>query len=230
MLAFHPAVEPTSIEMTPRHFLHVSKSGGSALKHALGPYARSLNLLLHPHKVRLRDIPDGQQAFFFVRSPLERFVSGFLSRQRQGRPRYYYPWTAEEHAAFTRFPSVNDLAEALSATGPQGAHARQAMEQIRHLARPLTLWLEDEQYLHLRRSDILFVGFQERLENDFFRLRELLGLPEAAVLPTDDVVAHRAPSNSNRLLSKHAEANVHRWYEADFHLYDYCREMFPDSE
>ena len=184
---------------------------------------------LHPHAVRLRDIPEGQQAFFFIRSPLERFVSGFLSRQRQGKPRYYYPWTAGEHAAFTRFPSVNDLAEALSANGPQGCYAEQAMKEIRHLARPLTLWLEDERYLHLRRSNIFFVGFQERLESDFFTLRKLLGLPGAAVLPTDEVAAHRAPANSNRHLSEEAKENVHRWYE-ETSLYDYCREMFPHTE
>jgi hypothetical protein len=48
----------------PLHFLHIGKTGGTAIKHAIGPLASIKNLVLHPHSVRLSDIPAGERVFF----------------------------------------------------------------------------------------------------------------------------------------------------------------------
>ena len=105
--------------VTPRerpHFLHIGKTGGAAVKHALKPVAAAGHLMLHGHDVRLHDVAPGEQVFFFLRDPLSRFVSAFYSRQREGRPRYVVPWTPDEEAAFGRFRTANELADGLSST------------------------------------------------------------------------------------------------------------------
>jgi len=97
------------------HLLHIGKTGGNALKHALRPYktSGSLDIVFHPHSVRLSDVPVGESVLFMLRDPVDRFISGFNSRRRRGRPLNNFEWTQDEAAAFTAFPTANDLAEAL---------------------------------------------------------------------------------------------------------------------
>ena len=47
---------------------------------------------------------------------------------------------------------------------------------------------------YARLADIFFLGFQEQMAEDFEILKVKLGIPEHAVLPTDDVDAHRNPA------------------------------------
>ena len=79
------------------------------------PIASRFNIVLHPHRTTLPNIPEGERAFFFLRDPIARFVSAFNSRLREGRPRYHYPWRDEEKVAFSIFKTPNELATALSA-------------------------------------------------------------------------------------------------------------------
>lgn len=69
-------------------FIHVGKTGGSAVRHALGEWSgfSKRKLILHWHDLRFTDLPAGDQAIFFLRDPVGRFVSSFYSRQRRGRP------------------------------------------------------------------------------------------------------------------------------------------------
>lgn len=81
------------------HFLHIGKTGGSAVKFALKEYSKTswCKITFHDHKTSLSDIPEGEKIFFFLRDPISRFISGFYSRQRKGLPRYYSEWTSEEN-------------------------------------------------------------------------------------------------------------------------------------
>jgi hypothetical protein len=107
------------------HFLHPGKTGGTALKAALAPVALDgrYEIHLHRHNVLLSDISLGDRVFFSVRAPLDRFVSGFNSRRRQGRPRYDIPWSAAEERAFTTFTSPDALGRALSSNDPEELRA-----------------------------------------------------------------------------------------------------------
>ena len=80
------------------HFLHIGKTGGTAIIDVLRQYAQASPYFVyhHPHYVRLIDIPKGEKVFFFLRDPITRFVSGFYSRQRQGKPRHNLPWSVDE--------------------------------------------------------------------------------------------------------------------------------------
>src|SRR5262245_57515857 len=93
------------------HFVHIGKTGGTAIKRGLRnagfafwrpdladeatptPFGR---IRLHHHGFRLSDVPPGDYAFFCVRDPIDRFTSAFYARLAQGRPRYDIPWNDVE--------------------------------------------------------------------------------------------------------------------------------------
>jgi Sulfotransferase family len=203
------------------HFLHVSKAGGSAVKDAIEGRLRTptSRIFLHPHRTTLMDVPRGEKVFFFLRDPVTRFVSGFNSRLRQGRPRYDTPWTPDEARAFARFGTPDALASALSDEKPEVREAaRDAMRVIGHVRSSYWQWLGDEAQLARRLDDVLFVGRQESLARDFEALRDLLGLPASLTLPE----AHRTPEGFDRRLSPQAVENLREWYASDYHLLELC--------
>lgn len=205
------------------HFLHIGKTGGTAIKAVLGAHSVTdrYAVVLHNHAVALWDVPTGDAAFFVLRNPISRFVSGFYSRQRQGLPAYYSPWTPAEAAAFSAFSTANELALALTAPSEsERRRAEDAMKAIRHIRNPYGQWLGSEQYLMSRAEDIIFVGQQESLTIDFERLKATLGLPGTARLPADDGRAHRNPPHLDRSLEPAAVSNLRRWYARDFALLD----------
>jgi hypothetical protein len=209
------------------HFLHISKTGGTALRHALRKQrpGRGFHAVFHPHEVTLRDIPRGDKVVFFLRDPCSRFVSGFMSRRQQGRPRYNVPWNAAEQAAFDRFDSPQSLARALSSddAGRREA-AGAAMQGIRLVRDRYSYWLRDGDYLEERRQDLFHVGLQETLQADFEQLRDALGFGPGLALPTDPVQAHRGIAATGRELEGDARRNIEQWYLDDAHLLAWCRD------
>src|SRR5947209_7116183 len=140
------------------HLIHAGKTAGTAIKWALRDLTRDgdYRLELHEHAVTLRDVPAGDRVFFVVRDPIDRFVSGFYSRQRQGRPRYNYPWSPDEEKAFTAFETADALAAALSSSDDaERAAAQDAMRSIQHVRDSYWRWFGDPDYFRSRASDML---------------------------------------------------------------------------
>jgi len=215
----------------PLHFLHIGKTGGTAVKHALKAVGTARQLRLHGHDVRLADVPPGEQVFFFLREPLSRFVSAFYSRQREGRPRYVVPWSPAEEAAFGRFRSANELANGLSATSTaERRKAERAMLGIPHVNNRYWDWLSGAEYLRSRAADIFFIGLQEHLAEDFAIVCARLGLGESLRLPDGDVDAHRNPASVDRSLDTQAVRNLSAWYAEDFAAIDACRRIARERD
>jgi Sulfotransferase family len=211
------------------HMLHIGKTGGTAMKAALQkqPVTRRYVIFLHPHRIRLRDIPEGEQVFFFLRDPLSRFVSGFYSRQRQGRPRIFSPWSAEEAGAFGIFHSPSELGLALSSgSRVKKAAAERAMRGIQHVRDSFWYWFENEAYLVERKGDIFFIGRQENLAVDFDTLKNKLGLTPGLALPSDDLTAHRNPADLDTHLEEEAIRNLKAWYGRDYQFLEFCPSVF----
>ena len=79
-----------------------------------------------------------------LRDQVNRFVSGFNSRRRRGRPLNNAEWDRNEAVAFAAFPTANDLAEALSvAQDSRRAAAIAAMRGIYHVKSSYADWLVD---------------------------------------------------------------------------------------
>ena len=101
------------------------------------------------------------------------------------------------------------------------------MNGIGHLNTPYSFWLGDEAAFRSRVSDVFFIGFQDRLDEDFETLRTRLGLPASAQLPRDETTAHRAPSGLAHDLEDEARANLESWYARDIAFVELCRELAP---
>lgn len=213
------------------HFLHVSKTGGTAIKSAIGEQRRTdhYRILITPHPVRLKHIPNNEKFAVVLRDPVRRFVSAFNHRLAEGRPGYDAPWSRQERLAFSWFPDANTLGLALaSEDATLRKRAVWAMRNIGLLDTPYTFWLGDLAYLKSRQEDLFFVGFQESLTDDFERFKELAGYPEEVCLPSDGQKANRTGSNSTALAPT-AEAALRDWYAEDYNLYEYCSSFSEKS-
>jgi hypothetical protein len=210
------------------HFLHIGKTGGSALKAALQPVAQAgrYELMLHQHWTRLDHVPAGDKLFFVIRDPVDRFVSGFNSRQRRGLPRYEVPWTPEEALAFEEFTSADSLGRALFSSDPDLRwRARRAMTSIGHVRTSYWHWFHHRYAMEKRAGDLLLAIWFDDLSRSLPRLSELLGLPDTLVLAADEVTSHRSPARVDRALSDAARTNLEHWYEADYAFLDQCSEL-----
>ena len=220
------------------HFLHIGKTGGTTFKDTMerarqrckGETRQVYTVRLHNHGTSLRDIPNGERFFFFLRDPVSRFVSGFNSRRRWGRPRYFIPWSPQELNAFRRFATPDRLACALSSPdADERAAARAAMRSIRHVGDGYWKWFASEAYFLTRIADLFFIGFQPDLAADLEILTSKLGLPESLSLPDDRVRSHRGPPNLDATLSETALANLNAWYAEDFRFLALCERVIHEN-
>jgi hypothetical protein len=207
------------------HLLHIGKTGGTAVSDALAEHSRTATSILikEGHRVHLRHVPRGERIVFFLRDPVTRFISGFNSRRRMGRPRFYSPWSAAETEAFSRFETAESLGCALASGDRETrAAAERAMRGIYHVNSHFWDWFGDEAAFRARLDDVLFAGRQERLAEDFEQLKALLGVPPGVVLPSDDQRSHRSPEAMERRLSDVAIAALTDWYRDDYAFIDLC--------
>ena len=81
--------------------IHIGKTGGSAVRDALirAGVLDHYVLKFYGHWFKLTDVPKGEKVIFFLRDPISKFVSGFYSRKRQGKPLYNVPWRPFEEVA-----------------------------------------------------------------------------------------------------------------------------------
>ncbi len=205
------------------HFLHIGKTGGSAIKSALKsiPETPQYSITLHGHDTSLEDIPKGDYVIFFLREPIARFVSGFYSRQRKGQPRYYSEWSPNEKEAFEHFSTPNEVAASLA---NKQAAAVMAMKSVRHFCH-YSNWYVSFDYFESRIDDILFVGFQESLDSDFAKLKSILGIPSKINLPSDDMAAHKNPRNVDKSIDARGIAALSEWYSEDAKFIELCKEI-----
>lgn len=210
-------------------FLHNRKTGGTALKEVIETQRQrtpGMNVKYFKHSWIFPRFVKNQphmQAVFFIREPLSRFVSGFYSRQRQGRPKYNIPWNKKEARAFARFPTANSLAEALSdKSWRRRWQARAAMKSIANVCHTYKEYFSSLAFLKKYQCRVAYIGHQPELNDDLERLRMLWNLDADLIAPTDDVRAHRNPAHVDKYLSETATINLQKWYRADIEIYEWC--------
>jgi len=205
-------------------FLHVPKTGGTAVKAAIegvawGDTPPAVEVFGHSWNLgRLA----GHRVFFVVRDPVDRAVSAYASRQREGRPRYHYPHSAAEAEVFGRWDSFEKLVLAVDSGDPD---ALAGYQSIAHL-RPLSTWLVD--VASIEASNICYIAEMASLSAEWDTIRRVTGMPESATLPTSAVAAHRAPEPA-RPLSPHASAIARSMLTDDYRLYEACLKVREDN-
>jgi hypothetical protein len=218
------------------HFLHIGKTGGTAIKNAflekdvLFRKMRIFNkrlFVLHKHDFHLDHVGNNEYVFFVIRDPVERFVSGFNSRLRQGLPRKFNPWTVKERQVFEYFDTPNKLAEALT-NGDEEIRekAEQAMGTILHVRNTVWEWFIDEKYFLENKSKILCIMKQSNLEQDFHLFKQKMGI-KIGELPSDNIKSHKSPVDVDKRLTNIAFTNLQQWYRRDYEFLQFLnREGF----
>ena len=211
------------------HFLHISKTGGTAIKHALqnAVLRENIHVEMHNHKTTLKDIPEGEKFIITLRDPIQRFISALYSRKRKGKPRYYYEWSKIEKEIFTTFDTTNMLEEAIDTNNKHTTErelALIAMHDIKHFA-SLNQWCVSIEYFYKRIDDLYHICYQENLNSDFDKLKMKMDSPNIT-LPTDDTSAHKNPKNLDKHISSKAEKNLKAWYQDDYSLLEAIKRVY----
>lgn len=209
------------------YLLHIGKTGGTFLKTLLRtPGALTAEPVLFVpfgHNIRHDHLPRGAGFIFATRDPLTRFVSGFRSRLRKGRPATFRDWTRAEAAAFARFATPNALAEALSDDDPAArAAARAAMAGIKHVAQPQVSWFPDRGRLaeDIAAGRVLRLR-QEHLATDTAAVLARLGCQLAPGQIEALGRPHANPRSDDSALSPRAETNLRAHYAGDIAFLDW---------
>jgi hypothetical protein len=221
------------------HFIHVGKAGGTAVRHTLRSIGADTGLTHSPwgpifatprHNYTLHKVPRGDKAIIPLRDPLTRFVSGFYSRQRKGQPRHFREWTDQERQSFEWFETPDALADALAQpSGEARSRAEYAMRSIRQLRRHMTHWTGTPAFFRNHLDKVLYVARQETLDEDWERIKELLGLPPELMLLSDPVAANRTTYPRETVFSEHGAAALKRWYAKDYEVLE-LGERFRSGE
>ena len=211
------------------HFIHIGKTAGTSIKFALNykklTFTKNAVLVLENHDFKLNQLNSNEKVFFIVRDPLSRFVSGFYSRFREGKPRIYNPWKPKEKAAFELFETPVQLGEALTSSNENlRCKAEEAMCNIGHVQSSYWDWFISEECLKKNLNNIAWVGRQENLSSDFQILKNKYCLNSNHNLPNNNIKKHSTPDSFNKKLSQIAKRNLKNWYKNDYYflkiLYD----------
>jgi len=222
------------------HFIHIGKTGGSTVKEWLiqaypgvreGVHSKqgggqnsqwrfgNLTFLLHGHMFKLGDGGPFDCYAFFVRDPVERWVSGFLSRLRkQSHGHGSGHWSSQEKAAFHRYPKPEALAKALGSHDPdERAKALEANHANGQTSHGLSYYLPKvEKYM----DRILFVGNVHTLDTDFKRLCEVSGLPEGQPINMEPQNPMPAAQAELQHLTPKSEKELKRFLKKDYAVLD----------
>jgi hypothetical protein len=183
------------------HFIHIGKTGGTSFKRLLQTKSSS-RFKTHGHNFKLGGSEDLRDCYtFFVRDPVDRWVSGFLSRLRQGCPSLCHRGRSSEFAVFHRYPTPNALAEALCGWDDM---AYWAENTIFHTRNSFVTYLPPQKLVkNIHR--ILFVGTLSNFTADSLTMATLaggnLGKGKLGLLPqacTDTLPRCKSTSNSRQ--------------------------------
>jgi len=94
----------------------------------------------------------------------------------------------------------------------------------------MTYWLGSAAYLYLNRGKVLYVARQESLEEDWERIKELLGIPQEQMLPVDDIVAHRTSYTGDMSIGEEGLLALRRWYAEDYRLLEIAEALRQGRE
>jgi hypothetical protein len=196
-------------------FLHIPKTGGSGIRE-LGRKAVRAGLPFpvgFSHGWTLAEIrrrfPQMRLAFI-LRDPLERAISGFNSRLRQGRPTYKSLWKPAEAAAFAHFPEVERWLDALLADDDLSLSAcAYARRHVTHLRWNYRYYFKNPEAVAEHADHLVLIGRIERTDDFIEALLAEAGIPpeRAAGLYAR---RHEAQVRPSKVLARYGEGDLAR--------------------
>lgn len=175
--------------------LHIPKTGGTSLADTLKALAKDGHTIpiKFPHGWRARNILEASsktRICCLIRDPIDRAISGFNSRLRQGRPRYDNLWTVGEAVSFSFFSSGLEMIDGLAAEDDRTKSAALfALHNITHLKYNYEYYFEGPEYIDTIKSQI---GIVENM-SDYDRFCDRLF--SEINIPLDTTSDHRRHSH-----------------------------------
>ena len=200
-------------------FIHIGKTGGSFAWFILNKIDTENKLILNGHANTLNN--ENYKYIFFIRDPVTRYISSFISRLRKGKPLYNVEWTHEEKIAYTNFKTPNELAESLSPTNSHYKEALHAMHSVFHLKHDISYYLKDVETIKKYKDKIIYIGKQETINEDINSIVKLLGYDYT--ITDEDMTTkfiHKTPDNYKDItwLSELGRQNVINYYKKDYEI------------
>ena len=237
------------------YFLHIGKTGGTALKWAMLEYRKlivangeSNNIFRYNKdatKLSRRSIPSssGNKSNILLCSHssciedvpvgdkivmiLRDPISRFVSAFYHRR-RMNKDHTEQEKQIFSHFTTPNQLA-ASQANPYCDKHklALSALSDIGH-TNCVSDWYKSIEYFNSRVDDVLFIGFTETLDIDFENLKKLLHIPFGIALPKQHYQSNKGPrwvTNEYKTVSEPGLTFLKEWYKQDIEFVNLCKEI-----
>ncbi|MEP1933613.1 sulfotransferase family 2 domain-containing protein [Shimia sp.] len=218
--------------MTKTCLLHIGKTGGTYLKSVIAHNQENLpndvEILSHYDTIfsTVKKFGRARKIGFVFREPEKRFISGFQSRIRQGRPTYNSPWTAEEGVAFHWFATPNDLAEALGSKDERMKSAAIfAMHNIRHIKFGYKHFLGGKARLarEVEKGKMQLCVELENVDENLPEIMQSIGFKKFS-LPKKPV-RHNVRLAQVTQLSEIGRANLHSYWAEEFEIYEFCKQI-----
>lgn len=209
-----------------RVVLHIGKTGGSFLKSTLHDKQKNnkaLEFCGHGETLisTARKFGRDRKLAFVFREPAARFISGFNSRLRQGRPTYNISWSNAEATAFSFFEHPNDLAEALDDSNERMRSAAYfAFNSIFHLKHGYQHFLHSTEALKYEHKSQNIVVCCETHKIDS-NLTKIIAALEADQTQCGSF-RHEQPMKQDASLSDRGLANIKQYWRHDFEIYQAC--------
>ncbi len=215
-------------------FIHIGKTGGTFVKQVIRHNQGAATGIILPGHTPLAELeathtPELRFCFVF-RDPVARFVSGFYSRLRMGRPLRKVKWSTQEAVAFSFFPTANSLAEALSSPDDRlKSAAIFAMSAIRHVHRGYVFHFGPQIDFTVNALERLQVCVDlEHLDQYLPAFLDKIGVANGQIPPRSDPTA-----SYDRSLSPLAQENLRDFWQEEFDYYEMFKELeqgfFPPS-
>jgi hypothetical protein len=204
--------------------IHIGKTGGTSLRKLIQDLRQggaALPIVKLGHVITLpllREKRPDLRVGFVYRDPAARFVSGFYSRLRSGRPSYERPWTASEAAAYGFFPTATSLAEALYSDDDRLRSAAEfAMVAIPHLARGYVFYFKSPAYLRKAADSIYCLCDLDALQERVGEFFSPFGIPSAST--TAQLQQYHKASQAAAPMSDLARQNLRQFWQAEYDIY-----------
>ena len=209
--------------------LHPGKTGGTYLKsvirHNKANWTRPIKLLSHRASVSstAQDFGQDRKLAFTYRDPIDRFVSAFQSRRRQGRPTYNRMWSPAEATSFLYFNTANEMAEALDSPDERLKSAAYfAFNSIMHIRTNYAFHFEALKTLADEVPNIVACIDVARFDSDLPRFLFQLGVSDYEIPENADIHANPDPSEP---LSQRALHNLRTFWAMEFEFFSAFKEI-----
>lgn len=194
-------------------FLHIPKTGGTSLvsygKKMVGMGYSFPVAFGHSWTVaQIHEYFPKIKLTFILRDPLERMISGFNSRLRQGRPSHNSLWTPAEAAVMAMLPSARHLLDAMLANDQFSISATSyAMRRVSHLRWNYRFYFEDPESVRKHTSTFRMIGRMEEFDTFVKHLSDIAGAPWETCRPLYEQM-HAAAEKSSSVLGKYSDGDI----------------------